>query len=107
MMDERTFNALTDETFQRIERALDSQDPDDVELDTGGGYLTLTFRDSSRCVISTQRPVREIWMAADNTAWHFSRDDGKTDWVTRKTGEELFATLGALLERKLGKTILL
>jgi len=105
MMDERTFNAVTDEAFKRIESALDSQDPDDVELDTGGGYLTLSFRDGSKCVISTQRPVREIWMAADNTAWHFSHEDAGHGWVARKTGEELYATLQGLCARKLGRAV--
>ena len=103
-MDEPTYNALVDRAFSRIAKALDAQDPDEVEVDTGGGYLTLTFADRSRCVISTQRPVREIWMAADATAWHFSgTPDGR--WVAGKTGEELMATVQALVSRKVGRVV--
>lgn len=106
-MDEKTYNALVDTAFGRIDRSLEALDPDDVEVDRGGGYLTLTFRDGSKCVISTQRPVREIWMAADQTAWHFSFDPSNEKWMANKTGEELFATVERLVNRKLGKATVL
>jgi CyaY protein len=102
-MDDRTYSGLVDLAFEHITKALDAMDPDDVELDSGGGYLTLTFRDQSKCVISTQRPVQEIWMAADNTAWHFSAPGGDGRWVANKTQQELFSTVSGLVGKKTGK----
>ena len=104
-MDDRTYSGLVDLVFQRITKALDQLDPDDVDVDSGGGYLTLTFKDQSKCVVSTQRPVREIWMAADATAWHFSAPDKDGRWVAHKTGDELFACLAALVGRKVGRAV--
>lgn len=104
-MDDRAYSQLVDEAFKRIAGVVDALDPDDVELDTGGGYLTLAFRDGSKCVISTQRPVQEIWMAAEQTAWHFSAPDAAGSWVARKSQEELFGTVSSLLSRKLGRTV--
>lgn len=105
MMDETTFGNVADQAFARLLRSLDTLDPDDADVDTGGGYLTITFRDGSRCVINSQRPARQIWMAADQTAWHFSMlEDSR--WVAEKTGEELFATMAALVQRHLGQQLL-
>ncbi|MEW5854116.1 MAG: iron donor protein CyaY [Myxococcota bacterium] len=102
-MDDRTYTERTEQAFRRIDDAMEKLDPDDVETDHGGGYLTLSFRDGSKCVISTQRPVREIWMAADRTAWHFSFDEGAGAWVAKKTGEELYATVARVVGGKTGK----
>ncbi len=102
-MDEKTFGGLAEDAFRRLGTVLDGIDPDDLEVDRGGGYLTLVFRDGSRCVINSQRPAREIWMAADATAWHFAHVNG--GWVTQKTGEELFGTVRALVKTHLGLDI--
>ena len=104
-MDDKTYNELVERAFERIDSALEQMDPDDVEGDRGGGYLTLQFRDASRCVISTQRPVREIWMAADRSAWHFGYEAASGRWVAGKTGEELFATVAALIGGKVGRAV--
>ena len=97
-MDESAFVKLAEQTLKQLATALDRLDPDDVEVDAGGGYLTLVFRDGARCVINSQRPAREIWLAGDETAWHFSlQPDGR--WVATKTGEELRTTLAAMVAR--------
>ncbi|MBI5496041.1 MAG: iron donor protein CyaY [Deltaproteobacteria bacterium] len=105
MMDDRAYNELVESLFGRITTALDRLDPDDVEVDKGGGYLTLIFRDKTRCVISTQRPVREIWMAHDATAWHFSAPGADGRWVTHKTHEELIDTLTRLVSGRVGHPV--
>ena len=106
MMDDRAYSSLVDKVFSRITTALDRLDPDEIDVDSGGGYLTLTFRDQTRCVVSTQRPVQETWMAADNTAWHFSAPaESQGGWVARKTGEELFASLSKLVSAKMGQPV--
>jgi CyaY protein len=103
-MDEHQYTNLVEAAFRRIVSALDRMDPDDVEVDQGGGYLTLSFVGGVRCVVSTQRPIREIWMAAEATAWHFAYSESD-EWVAKKTGEELFATVARLVAQKTGEAI--
>ena len=38
------------------------------------GELRLDLRDGTKIVINSHRAARQIWMAADRTAWHFDPD---------------------------------
>src|SRR6185295_10926416 len=71
-VDESTYQKVVAKTFRAIEDALEPVDPDVIELSNTGDVLTLTFKSGVRCVLNTQRPVRQLWMAAKDTAWHFN-----------------------------------
>ena len=76
----------------------------DFEVELEMGILTLEFSDGAKYVINSHRAARQIWMAADRSAWHFDpREDGR--WVASKTQEELDATLEAVLQKKLGAPV--
>ena len=78
----------------------------DVEVELEMGILTLEFTDGDKYVINSHRAARQIWMAANRTAWHFDPlADGR--WVAKKTGDELRATLASVLAKKLGKPVTL
>jgi CyaY protein len=103
MLDESSYHRLVDEAFKKIERALDALDPDDAEAYTAGDVLTITFRDRSKCVVNTQRPTRQIWLAAQSRAWHFSYDEASARWLDDKgRGDELFATLARVVQASAG-----
>lgn len=98
-MDEATFHALANEAIERVRAALDAQDPDVVEGVMEAGVLKIAFPAGAPFVLNTQRPIRELWLAADRHAWHFRYDGAK--WIDKKTGsDELFATLSRLVEAK-------
>ena len=75
MMDEARYLQLVDRAFRAIQDAFDDVDPDVVDAFGAGDVLTLTFADRSKCVVNTQRPTRQIWLAARSRAWHFSYDE--------------------------------
>jgi iron donor protein CyaY len=108
MLDEKQFDMLAAATFDRIVEAFDEVDPDQVEAVPSSGVVKLDFQGRRRAwVVSTQRAVRQIWLAADQRAWHFAhrgQPDEQT-WLEHKSGEELFATLGGLLEEHEGLTV--
>jgi CyaY protein len=83
-MDEPEYQHLADAAFKRIEDALKDVDADDVDLERAGDVLTLTFKNGIRCVINTQRPTRQVWLAANARAWHFSFDPATKRWVDDK-----------------------
>lgn len=98
-MDEPTFQSLTHDAIERVRKALDALDPDVVEAVLEAGVLKITFPSGAPFVLNTQRPTREIWLAADRHAWHF-RFDG-AQWRDKKTGaDELFTTLAGLVKAR-------
>jgi CyaY protein len=105
-MDESAYANLTDRAFRVIENALENTDVDDVDCERAGDVLTLTFRDRKRCVLNTQRPTRQLWLAANARAWHFSYDESQAKWLDdKRPTEELFATLAGIIRAQAGVEI--
>jgi CyaY protein len=102
-MQESAYLALADEAFRAIGDGLDSVDTDLVDCEAAGDVVTLTFAGGRKCVVNTQRPTRQIWLAANARAWHFSWDDGTRRWLDDKgKGDELFATLARIVREGAG-----
>jgi CyaY protein len=53
--------------------------------------------------VNSHRAARQIWMAAERTAWHFDLEGDR--WVAKKTNEELSAMLEAVLSKRAGKAV--
>ncbi len=75
-----------------------------LEVELEGDILGVEL-EGMRCVINTQRAARQLWMAAERQAWHFDWDPAAAAWIVRRTGDELWATLRGLLERRLGHPV--
>jgi CyaY protein len=106
-MDASTFDRIGRGELAHIEAALADVDPDDVEIASSDGMLTLTLRDGTRVVVNTHRAARQIWMAAVASAWHFDPPgDGSERWRT-PGGAELRATLAEVLRERAGVTVAL
>jgi CyaY protein len=102
---ERDFERVADETLRTLVSALDTVES--LETDLQMGVLTLEFPDGIRYVINSHRAARQIWMAAERSAWHFDFQHETSSWRATKDGAELWATVSAVLSRKLGRTITL
>jgi CyaY protein len=101
-MDESRYHKLVSETFRRIENAVVDVDPSEIDFDSAGDVMTLTMKNGVKCVVNTQRPVRQIWLAARANAWHFSYDEAKNAWMDDKGRGELFETLRAIAKEHAG-----
>ncbi len=92
MMDEAPYNQLVSAAFKRIVRAADAIDPDVLEADSTGDMVTLTARSGAKCIVNTQRAVRQVWVAGKGQGLHFSYDAASGTWKDDKgKGLELFA----------------
>jgi CyaY protein len=92
MMDEVRYNQLVASAFRRIVAAADAIDPDLLEADSTGDMVTLTSRTREKCIVNTQRAVRQIWVAGKSQGIHFSYDEASGTWQDDKgRGLELFA----------------
>ncbi|HVY49112.1 MAG TPA: iron donor protein CyaY [Minicystis sp.] len=105
-LSEQEFDRAADASLRALERALDAAG-DGLEADLESGILTIEFSDGAKYVINSHRAARQIWMAAERSAWHFDWDADKRAWVAGKSGDELVATVEAVLGRKLGRAVAL
>lgn len=93
---EADYDALAARELDRLVAALDALEPE-VEAELSSGILTIELAGGRRCVVNSHRAARQIWMAADATAWHFDWDPDSGTWVACRTGEELWSALGSVL----------
>jgi CyaY protein len=127
-LSERDFDAAADRSLRALDQRI-NEIADGVEADLESGILTLEFEDGEKYVVNSHRAARQIWMAAERTAWHFDyrrgeggsgvrapthgegdRDRGSPAdvehrWIAAKTGEELWSTVESVVSRKLGRPV--
>ena len=102
-MDDKAYAHLADDALKHIESMLEDVDADDVDIERAGDVITLTFKDKKKCVINTQRPTRQMWLAANARAWHFSYDATSKTWLDEKgTGAELFTQIASIVKTSAG-----
>ncbi|MCM2323467.1 MAG: iron donor protein CyaY [Oligoflexia bacterium] len=107
-MSEAEYRARIQEAFDRIERPLRDVDPDVLEAEQSQGALTLTFADRTRCILSAQPSVRQLWLAlaAQGTAYHFNFDGVQGRWIDDKgRGIELLSFLAGVIREKTGLSV--
>ena len=102
-MDETTYQKLADQAFRAIGDAFENVDAELVDCEIAGDVVTLTLPGAKRCIINTQRPTRQIWLAANARAWHFSYDEADAGWRDDKTPKnELFSTIAQIVKEGTG-----
>ena len=86
-----------------LEALIDASDAIDPDLESG--VLSIHFDDDTKYVVNSHRAARQIWMAAEHTAWHFDYQPNSKQWKT--TEAELWAALSAVLSKKLNTPLTL
>lgn len=100
MMDESRYLELAHGAFRRIVDAFDDVDIEDADVESAGDVVTITWKDGSRCVVNTQRPVRQVWLAGGDRAWHFDWEEASASWRDDKgSGVELEGAIESIARR--------
>ena len=102
---EEDYEARALPELRALVSALDALELSGVEAELSSDILTLELEGGARYVINSHRAARQIWMAAERSAWHFDWDTERSAWVAKKTGDELWATLSRVLSSKLGAPV--
>ena len=106
MMDESRYQKLADSALGTIERMLEDVDAEIVDVERAGDVVTLAFANGKKCVVNTQRPTRQIWLAANARAWHFSFDEASGKWLDDKgEGVELLTRVAGIVKEQAGVDI--
>jgi CyaY protein len=104
-MDRARFMKLAGEALEHIDTSLGDLEHEALDVNLAGDVLTIAFSDGASFIINAHSAAGQIWMAADKSAWHFDYDEATGKWVAQKTGDELMATVGRTVGRRLGQTI--
>ncbi|MCG5051673.1 MAG: iron donor protein CyaY [Myxococcales bacterium] len=105
-MEEKVYRQLVDQAFARIDAAFEDADPDLAESALSQGTLTVTFNNRLRLIISPQTPVRQIWVAFRDRAWHLDHQADTGSWVDdRGQGVELYRLVEQLAHEQAGLQI--
>lgn len=105
-MTESEFNDRVDALLERIEDAIDEGEAE-IDFETSGGILTLSFEDGSRIIINRQTPLRQVWVATRGGGFHYDFDAANDCWVEENGAEELFAALSRFCSEQAGETVAL
>jgi CyaY protein len=105
-VDEAEFNDLVDTTLEAVELALDDADGD-LDYESAGGILTVTFENGSSMIFSRQSATRQLWLAARSGGYHFEWDPAADDWRCTRTAGLLREFLPAEIESQGGVSIVL
>lgn len=103
VVDEPEFEKKADRALVALREALDALTID-AEIELEMGILSIEFPDGGKYIINSHRAAKQIWMAAERSAWHFDPGaDGR--WTATKSGDELWSALESVLTKKLGRPI--
>jgi len=102
---EAEYEARAVPELKRLLVALDALEDEGVEAEFESDILTVELVDDTRYVINSHRAARQIWMAAERSAWHFDWSSERDAWIATKSGDELWTTLERVLAAKLGRPI--
>jgi len=97
-LDESAYSGLVSSVFKRMLATLDEVDPDVLDTEATGDMLTVTAAGGEKCIINTQRAVRQIWVAGTGQGLHFDWVPTSASWLDDKgQGIELFAHVERVL----------
>ncbi len=108
MMDESTFRKLADAVYRSVLARLDREDPDEVEAELQAGVVRIRLghghaEGGKVFILNHQAPLRELWYAAGDRAWHCQLQEGR--WVDPVHGGDLQDLLGETVSAELGRPI--
>jgi len=102
---EQDYEARALPELRALVDALDALELPGVECELSSDILTIELLGGDRYVVNSHRAARQIWMAADRSAWHFDWNTERSAWIAKKTDDELWGTLSRVLSSKLGQPV--
>lgn len=100
-MNINTYQQLSDALFNEIEKQLDvliDQDEIDLDYETIGNVISISFPNHSKIIINKQEPIHQIWLANKEQGYHFDYVDG--EWRCSRTQEPFFTILNDSLKKQ-------
>ncbi|AOM41607.1 iron donor protein CyaY [Xenorhabdus hominickii] len=101
-MNDSEFHQLADQLMLHLEEQLDIYDGDaDIDCETNGGVMTLSFENGSKIIINRQEPFHQIWLATKNGGYHF--DYRNNQWICDRSGNDFISVLEQAMTEQSGE----
>ncbi|MBC8947605.1 MULTISPECIES: iron donor protein CyaY [Xenorhabdus] len=101
-MKDSEFHQLADQLMLHLEEQLDNYDGDaDIDYETNGGVMTLSFENGSKIIINRQEPFHQIWLATKNGGYHFDYRDSQ--WICDRSGNDFISMLAQAITEQSGE----
>lgn len=103
IMTDLEYMDLAENLLDQVERDCDrinDRGGADIDNQRTGGMVTLAFPGGGQIVVNLQKPLHEIWLAAQAGGFHFRFTDGR--WRNTKTGEDFYGCLSRTASAQAG-----
>jgi len=101
-MNDSQYNLMADDLLLAIEEAIEDCGVD-IDYESVGGLLTLTFKNGTKIIINKQAPLHEVWVATKFNGHHFAHNEGK--WCDKRSGDEFWAFLSEAVSTQAEESI--
>ena len=103
-MNDTEFHQLADKLMRYIEEAIDNIDGDaDIDYETNGGVMSLSFENGTKIIINKQEPMHQIWLATKSGGYHFDYRDDR--WYCDRSGQEFLSLLSEACSQQSGEDL--
>lgn len=103
-MNDSEFHQLADQLMLNIEETLDDFAGDaDIDYETNGGVMTLSFENGTKIVINRQEPLHQVWLATKTGGYHFNYRDGV--WLCDRSDRAFYPLLSEAASAQTGEAV--
>ena len=103
-MNDSEFHQLADQLTLNIEEKIDNFDGEaDIDYQTHGGVMTLSFENGSKIIINRQEPLHQIWLATKAGGYHFNYREGS--WYCDRSQRTFYELLSEAVSTQAGETV--
>ena len=75
----------------------------DLDYETAGGIVEVSFPNGSKIIVNKQAPLHQIWVATKFNGHHFEFKDG--NWIDNRTNAEFWSLLNEAGSKQAGQEI--
>ncbi len=103
-MNDSEFHQQADALLLAIEERLDAHDGDaDIDYETHGNVMTLSFANGTKIIINRQEPLHQVWLATKAGGYHFSKVGEQ--WLCDRTNAEFWSLLAQACSAQAGEAV--
>jgi CyaY protein len=104
MLDELQFRRLAESAIESLkQRLIHAEEDGDFEVEEQNGVLNIQFDEPpAKFVITSNAPVRQIWISALSTSFKLEWSEATRSFVLPKTGEDLNTVIARVINTHLG-----
>ncbi len=86
------FYTQVEDIFAKLDAFAEELDPDEWDVNSGDGSITLVHNSGRQWIISRHQPTQQIWLATPQKGLHFECNE-QGEWRCNRSGELLMTII--------------